>query len=260
MTIQALAKAGKAKRVHVSPSQIATWQGCARKWAYSRIRPRSENRYAAFGSRAHTIAEAWLEHGTPPDARTPEGACIMAGLDCLPMPGTAEVETRFDETWGGVHYTGRVDFVYGYEPARTVIVGDHKTTGDLRFRKRVDGVTPDGYDREKDLREDPQRIVYSFWAMAKFDVEWIGAHWQYYRRKPPHSVPVFMFEHRDEVARRFDELHRKYTLPIVDANGVDPRELPRSLEHCGAFGGCPYREECHAGTSPNERLAFALSR
>jgi len=243
-----LATQGRARRIHVSPSQVATWRACQRKWAYSRIRPRTENRYAAFGSRAHTIAENWLISRTPPDPTTAEGACILAGLDSLPQPGTAAVELRLDAMHEGIHYTGRIDFLYQSGP-RLIVVGDHKTTGDLTWAK-----TP------TDLEDDPQRVVYSWWAGQTFAADWIGAHWQYYQRKPPRSLPVYMQEPVARIRERFQELHERDGKAIVAANGLDPKELPRSLDHCDAFGGCPYRAECHAGVSPISRVAGLLSR
>lgn len=237
------------KRPHVSPSQIATWRKCNRKWAYSRIRPRSENRYAAFGERAHAQAEQWLLEGTPPTSNTAEGRCILAGLEHLPLPKTAQVEVPFRFTASpddAFDFLGRIDFLYGYDPGKSIVVGDHKTTGDLGYAMN-----------EAELLADPQRVIYSYWAATEFNVEFVAAQWVYYRRQPPASHPVVVIEHRDQIADRFVEIHAEATA-IVASIGREPRELPRNLEHCSAYGGCPYRAECLVDVSPTDRFAAQL--
>ncbi len=247
---------------HVSPSQVGRKRLCFRWWAYDRQRPRSpEKPAAAFGSRGHTVAENWLQFGTPPPA-TPEGRCMLAGLEWLPLPQDKNkvVEHRFDVTIGGVDYTGRIDLLYGYDPGRIVMVCDHKTTGDLKHMMTLDGMVDGEYDYEKDFRTDPQRVIYSHWAANHFNVDWVGAHWQYYRRKPPKSLPLVMVEHRNEIARKFWTLHHEDSLPIIQAAGLPPEAFPRTLTACNAFGGCPHREECHVGVSPLDIAAATLSR
>jgi hypothetical protein len=250
---------------HVSPSQASRWDLCPRWWCYDRdpARRGPDKPAAAFGSRAHTIAENWLNHGTPPDGRTAEGACIFAGIEWLPLPEEPGkvVEHMFREVIDGVEYTGRIDLLYGYEERRIITVCDHKTTGDLKHAMTLDGIKPDGsYDAEKDFRIDHQRVIYSHWAARFFDVEYVVAHWQYYRRKPPLGHPVVMVEHRDEIAKKFDVIHRRCSLPIIAAAGKEPEELPRNLAACGSFGGCPHRGECHVGVSPIDLAAAKLAR
>jgi hypothetical protein len=233
--------------MHVSASQIATWSKCARKWAYSRVRPRTSNRHADFGSRAHTHAEDWLREGKPPDASVPEGKCIIAGLGYLPMPKTAVVEHGFRKVFGGVTYVGRIDFIHGYDPGRIVVIGDHKTTGNLDYAMT-----------EEQLVEDPQRIVYAHWGAEEFDVDYVAAQWVYYRRGTPKAQTTVVVGHRDSIAERFEEQHRRVVLPLVAATGVPPEEIPRNLEHCSAYGGCPYREECHKGIDTTAATATLL--
>ena len=257
---------------HVSPSQASTWEDCRAGWGWSRVRGKVPNEYAAFGDRGHLVAERWLRDGIPPNPDEPEGACILAGIDRLPMPGTALVETRFDfmsdghqvgyydpehpdatpEGWA--HYTGRIDFLYGYDPGRVIVVGDHKTTGNLTYAKDEDV-----------LRADPQRIIYSVWAAATYNVEFVASHWQYYRRKPPKSETRLVVEAVAVTRERFREFHHRVALPIVRAAGIHPSQLPKDgIEKglCDRWYGkpCPYRDECLTGVSSIARAAALLRK
>lgn len=229
---------------------MSTWLGCPRKWAYSRQRPRTSNQWAEFGTRAHTVIERWLVERVAPDPSTPEGACIVPALASLPAPGTdLAVEVPIDLVYENVQYVGFVDLLYGYRPHEIVVIHDHKTTGDLKWAK-----TPE------ELVDDPQRITYSHWAAQSLSVEHVLAVWGYYQRKPPRVRLAPVLEHRDSLAARFAKLHRRAGLPIVQAQGKPPEELPRDLSHCSAFGGCPYRAECHSTLNPAELAAAALKR
>lgn len=250
---------------HVSASQISTYRDCPRKWAYSRVRPRSQNRYAAFGDRAHKVAEAWLEHGTPPDASTPEGRCILSGISDLPMPGVADVERKFTETWHGIRFTGRIDFSYRLRYAdcpgcegpngvvcprhgQQVVIGDHKTTGRREYIKSAE-----------QLAEDPQRILYAYWAVEALGAEQVLAHWQYYLRDGSHSRSVLLTEDADAIRGRFVALYADSAAPIRLSAGLPIDSFPRKLSACQKYGGCPYRDECLASQNPLD-LALSVMR
>lgn len=218
---------------YVSPSQINTWSQCQRKWSFSRQRPKSNTPATLFGSRVHTILEDYLIEGKVPSPNTDEGRCAIAGLGNIPMPGTCQVEAKLDIVHDSVAYTGRIDF-HTVTP-EGVTIGDHKTCKSLTYAKT-----------KAELLDDPQRIIYSHWAAITYDVSEVTAMWVYYQRKPPESRVVSFTEPASLIEMRFQELHRKYSLPIIQAQNADPFDLPQSLDHCDAYGGCPYRKECHA--------------
>ena len=231
---------------HCSPSQFSTWSICKRKWAYSRFRPRVENKYADFGTRVHTILENWLTDRTPIDTTTAEGKTAVAGLPYLPLPGHALVEYNARPRMLVVTWDMRIDFLYGHVLRDTIVVGDHKTTGDWRWAK-----TPE------QLADDPQRVVYSHWAASTLGLDHVTVHWRYYNRNDKTSRPVLFEESADGIAERFDYMHREAVLLIIgaadfrkdfetDEEWVESLPRDETLEACSAFGGCPYREECHS--------------
>ena len=219
-----------------------------RKWAYSRVRPRVDSKYTLFGTRTHKYREDWLTYATPPDANTPEGRCALAGLELLPMPGTCLVEASTDFRYGGVKYVGKADVV---EYQTEVHVHDHKTCGSFDYALT-----------SETLLTDPQRILYSYWAASVFQAPSVRATWHYLRRTRPVCKPVTVVEDTPTIAARFAELHHRDGLPIYQAHasGAPPEAYPRNLDHCGAFGGCPYAEECLADVSPMTRAMSALRK
>jgi len=244
-----------AELVRISPSQIKTWHDlCPRRWYYERHRKRSQNEAAAAGERMHTVLERWLEYGTPPDLGTDAGRTAVAGLGLIPGPHVAQVELKFEHEHQGVTYNGRIDFAAGYEPGRFVLVGDHKSIGDIRRAKSIE-----------DLRDDPQWVIYGHWAAEHYEVETVGGRWVYYQRTTKsrprgRAAKVEFSASRSELRGRFQELHERRSLPIVQArtSGELP---PRNLKSCHLFpsrdpatSGCPYKRECHATLDPAERL------
>lgn len=231
---------------HVSASQMGRWAGCPTKWALTRIFGYGPTRWTAFGQVTHKYLEDWLEHGTPPPALTKEGKCATAGLHLLPPPGQAVVEHPLVLHHGGVKYIGRIDMLFSYEPGRIVYVGDHKTTASLDYAMSV-----------ADLAWDSQRVLYSHWAAVTLNVPWVGAAWVYYQRSPPVARPVWMVESALDIADRFELYHQRIGLAIKAAEGRPVSDLPRNLQHCNAYGGCPFRASCLRDI-PTHQRAFAL--
>ena len=242
--------------IKISASQIKTYNDlCPRRWWYDRHRERVQQPSAAFGSEMHLQLEGWLGTGAAPNNDTLEGQTATAGLGLIPPPLHAEVERRFAFEYGGALYRGAVDYTVGYVPGESVVIGDHKSIGNLRYAKTED-----------DLLQDGQRIIYAHEAAERYDVEHVTARWIYYQRattkKKPKARAVEFSERRGMIRERFEDLHAKRSLPILQARREDrgPSALPRNLESCSLFppNGCPYRVECHKGIDPMEQLHAAI--
>lgn len=241
---------------NASPSQVETWLGCRRKHSYSRVRPRErENSAAAYGERCHTIAEAWLRDHVTPDLTTPEGRTVYAGIDFLPVPRTPGlvIEHRATPTLLGVPWDMRLDYMFGYEPGRCIVIGDHKTTGSISDHAKA---------AELLATTDPQGIAYSHWAAEEFQVPIVIGQWTYYQRDARRKArPVVFTITREQARERFTAMHESAVMPMVSSRVNAPELMPRdglSNGHCSAYGGCPYQTECHAGITPAEHAASAL--
>jgi hypothetical protein len=239
---------------HASPSQLETWIGCQRKHAYNRSRPRQPSGPAAqYGDVCHTVLEDWERDGTPPDANTDHGRTCLPALPLLPLPRTPGmlVEHTAKPTMLGVDWFMRMDLLYGYVPKQSIVVHDHKTTGDIAENAK----TP-----EELSTTDPQGISYLYWATETFDVPLGIGCWLYLERgkKPAKPRPVIFTITRDEARRRFAIMHVTYVLPMVRSRPYPPETFPRNLDYCDAFGRCAHMTECHSTLTDQERNQHAL--
>lgn len=242
---------------HVSPSQIDTRRGCARKHAYDRQRPYRQHPSAAAGDRVHRVLESWLQDRIVPNPATPEGRCALTGIHHLPQPGQVLVEhaIRTDLGTPPAAYSMRLDMLYGYAPGRVVVVGDHKSTGDIsRLAKRVAHEDP-----SQDFVTDTQRIIYCHWAAEALQVPSVIAHWEYYQRDAKRDALAVVYqEDRETLRERFDHLHTRYSLPIIQDHGSRPEEHPRNLAYCRRYGRCQHMDECHADIPTHTAAAVLL--
>lgn len=232
---------GKAASRHVSASQMETYAGCPRKWAYSRVRPRTTNPTAEFGKRVHDIIDKWLTQKIPPDGSTKEGRCALAMLHLIPPPDTPGmlVEHRWSLVLWGIEHKGCADLAYGFRPGISVVTDDHKTKS-----------RPKQVMTETELLENIQRIVYAYWAVVVLSVAEVVSKWNFVGRNGKWAESVAVAEPRKRIEERFRDVYERTSLPIYRAQGSPPETLPRNTEECFRYGArypCPYADECLGG-------------
>jgi hypothetical protein len=245
---------------HVSPSQISTWRGCKRKWAYSRKRPRTQNRFAEFGTKMHAELEAWLRGQKVPDPTTLVGRTAIAGLPHLPMPKTPtlEVEQRINIVYENVHYLGFTDARWFAAELLCVNVADHKSCGSFDYCH-----TPET------LEDDPQFLVYGVAGLIEHpDAIMVRGLWNYLQRatasKAPKANPVEVYVSAQTIVDRFIAMHHAEgkVIAAMAATDLPPEAYPReggTNGECDRYGGCPYALECWAGVSKPVNVAAVLA-
>lgn len=161
--------------------------------------------------------------------------------DGIPFIGSIDVENLEADQVGGVR--GLTDIVEAYtpDPAGTVEVIDHKTTGDRP------GTGAKEYRKQgRDLVDTIQMSGYGVHEVLKRKAPFVRLSHHYYftKVKRPADKQTALVP-AERLLRRWegvDALAR--TLRDV-ARETDPDKVPGNLAACGAFGGCPYR----AGTA-----------
>lgn len=249
--------------VRVSPSQIETFEKCKRLWYFGWIEGIRSPSSAAQerGTRIHQVIEFYLLHGRiPSPEETYDGALLNhADHDLgrrlvakaienhhLPQGGRPDLEIEAAiqvdilDAAGNVIATmvGRKDL--GYEEPDAVYIEDHKSTSSFDYAK-----TP------AQLAENIQLVTYAKAARAAGATKPLVVSHIYYLTKNKIKVAT----HRVEATLTEDQIAQVWAR-VVDATtemvrlratkpGADAVE-PTGVfsKHCGAYGGCQFKERC----------------
>lgn len=233
----------------ISPSQIATYRDCPRKWAWDKLDGiRSPpNASAALGSAVHAHLEQWLEQGIEPDDSR-AGTIARRALAHLPPPGSGKVETRFvlpiDDD---LELIGTVDLIHLASDG-TVIVHDHKTTSSLAYRKR-----------SEDLAQDAQAIIYAAYAAHALDARKVSTQWLYIETK--HDGAKVKLEARewtlDEIGTALETIIAEArNLVQLRKSGLKALDIEPDVNACEKYGGCFYRPNCNL--TPTEKIGSLM--
>ena len=230
----------KPVRLRLSASQVQTFSDCKRKWAWRYVEgiETQPNAAAALGGAVHAELQKYLEGGEI-DFTSETGYIAASGLEHLPKPGTVGilVEQEF-------HFEGPSGHSYlGYKDLELPgIIYDHKTTSDLRWQKTAE-----------DLKKDIQAILYATDYFRKCPNEdEVELRWVYYQTKNTKKSAVTQLRvNQTETWNRFlgvEEIAEQ----MSEAATKRALELPPSINHCSAYGGCPYEGNCNL--SPFDKM------
>lgn len=258
----------------LSASQISTWRGCKRQWAFKyieRIETPSTPAQLLGTEVENEQLQPYLLQGrafeyTTKDGKKRDSAEIAASsLAYLPKPMTPglELQRHFlmpSPTWiGGVHsgvsYQGYIDMWHrdsrtfpdfeGHESGLVIpSAQDFKTTKDLKYRKK-----------EGALSIDVQAMLYATHALyatraPAVDLGWIYMRTQGGRKAERTKLRVFP----DHVAEQFQELDATgqeiaRIRRLGNKGEIKALDLEPNPDHCGAFGGCPFQSKCNLSPS-----------
>lgn len=227
----------------ISPSQIATFQLCERRWYFAKVLgiPEPDTGRAESGKGMHWLLKEWFQKREPPSLRHPppgegkvgqtEVGMALASLGALPPPGPhLIVEEHIQVEYGGIVYHGYADLRW-FTEAGYAIVHDHKSTSSLQWAKD-----------EAELEWDAQRIFYSY----STGVDTL-ARWQYVETAPPHDRKlVEVFGTRPQIQAGMSWLHENFGARMLSAYSEPEEARPQNPAACGKFGreGCPYKHRC----------------
>lgn len=211
-----------------------------------------------LGKRVHSTFEKWLQDGTPPDPRTPEGAILQPGLKFWKNVQILALEKKYvftlDWILPGLSYWGFIDV------AAREVLGDHKTTGNIYAPYTL---------RDKDLPKDLQVNIYSSLEMQEQLLGQIRAQWVYYSTsgaidkvtgqvgmptKPAARMASAVINKADADAAVEQFLDDTAKLAQFRAAKPRWRDVPANKEHCGAFGGCAFQALCFGSEIPEDKM------
>jgi hypothetical protein len=238
----------------ISPSQIATWRLCHRKWGFTYLggeRPPA-SKAMLIGTALHAKAETFFATGLPDytvrsDEEDQAARLLPAILDYLPQDRGAAYETFSEQKVEcmiqGVHFGGRFDWLTRLDLNDHWELGDLKTTINLKWAKT-----------ELELSTDPQVLVYSM-AQTVTKPDKITCRWLYVQTRGAPLVREVKV--RPDFNALPDLIQDGREITIAWRDRPRPEDLEPNTSACDAYGGCPFRSKCVI--DPGERL-IALQR
>ena len=227
--------------MRLSASQVQTFIDCQRKWGWRYLDGIEEppNASAELGRAVHAELEKYLKGGEI-DFTSEIGYIAASGLQHLPKPGAEGM--RVEEEF---HFEGPSGHTYlGYKDLEMPrVVYDHKSTGDLKWQKT-----------EEDLKTDIPATLYAVDYFRNHpDEESVELRWVYYQTKgTKKSAITVATRYQDETWNRFLEIEQ-VAQQMQEASTKKTLELPPTINHCGAYGGCPHQGRCNLSPSDKWR-------
>lgn len=250
-----------------SPSSISSFKECQRKWGYPYLNGvvGPDKPSTRLGTKVHARKEMWFREGIHPcdpqwgpmdheDGNDDPGVIAESGLHMWPAPGSVsfDIEKDIKCELDGFTFVGSMDLGFYVESTGRYVVGDHKTTSDLKWAKSVETLKG----------SDPQGLIYPLAAMQRRNEDVVDCQWGYVltkkgRRKAKAvqftqtrmEVEAAMREHIIPVARLIREALDK---------GLKAEDMPQNPNACASFGGCPFIERC--ALKPIDRLRASMAQ
>ncbi len=234
-----------------SPSDIAIFELCPRKWAWrviDGIVP-TKTKAAYLGIEIHRIIEKWLRRREF-DRRQEGGAVAEQIIRYLPPPQAVDprwIEAHVAFSLGGIIFNLTLDVFL--ESARPPRVYDHKSTSDFCW-----ALTPE------DMHADVQVSLYAAWALVHSKAESVEVQWTYGRTRGAAAAQPVVRELRgvDVRERVGKSIETARLMKLVRDEFKSARDVPYNASACENFGGCPFRGLCNL--SPEEQMEAIMSQ
>lgn len=228
----------------VSPSQIKTFRLCGKSWFYEKVLglPKPERDFQATGTAIHAEFENHYLEGTEPEHPSVLAALALPQLRKVRLPVIEEPRNyELGLLAAGIKVRGRIDMLVPPDEDGRVWVNDWKSCSSWRYLK-----TPE------QLARDEQGIIYGRYAFAQHPdaTSYLFSH-VYVRTKGGSGARFVGCDPltRDDVDEMWTGIEATVGEMKEAAALIDAADVPHNLDACGAYGGCPYRSQCPAGSA-----------
>lgn len=198
-----------------------------------------EHPSAKLGKEVHESIEQYL-NGEIPAAQLHTLAKRVHAAGLIPTPGTVRVEHPIPKgaiVAAGVPCEGFIDVLD--LNAAAPLVTDWKTRGDpVRYSKT-----------DEQLFTDVQMNVYAAETFRMAPTQAVGVRHVNIGTKPPNAVTVsgpVRLTRQDVDAFFAERIEPVVTRMKREALQPSPFRVTPNFRACGAFGGCPFKDKCHA--------------
>jgi CRISPR/Cas system-associated exonuclease Cas4 (RecB family) len=240
---------------HVSPSQINTYELCARRWYFDKVMGlrAEETETQTSGKGIHKELEDYYRKGELPTSPSALKLINEAHLAPLDAAGAIRTEAPLVQAGrdpllaAGVPVVGFIDVLDLRQlPDRATVI-DYKTTVDLKYAKS-----------KKALERDPQLTIYSQWAFHTYpEISGVSGKFIYILKPRVGQESTFQPAYKPvdvpvRTQAQVSEVFEQRVVPVVAkiqkcASVADPKDVEYNEGACWAFNKrCPYYSECQA--------------
>jgi RecB family exonuclease len=216
-----------------SPSSLAQYKLCPRRWAYRKLAklPEKEKKGTSLGTEVHRALELYGKReslaGISPEAIR----CAQPGLKLIQREHEqgldSEEEYAFDFDFEGNTYNGKIDRLV-LDTGRT-LVRDWKTLRSLSYALTED-----------ELLDDEQGVIYAH-AAYELGAERVTDQWVYLCTQKPEMRIVQVEQPKDRVVRRLTVINEQANEMKKLASELAPGEFSANIGACHSYGQlCSY--------------------
>lgn len=244
----------------ITKADARSYGGCLRRWWYRYVgaKPEPGTKAMAAGTQMHAQIEGYLRTGVKA-----LGPLAMTGAFAIPTFGPGyEVEHALESgvlRCAGVPVVGHIDLIYfrrdhpgvaeftTHDPEGSVEVRDWKSTSNIqRYAKTRD-----------ELRDNVQMLTYGEYAARRWTAPSVRLTHVYFQKGSSRAavVPSVLMQ-REEIAAGWEQIEIVGRSIREAARATRAEDVPANRSACGAYGGCPHRTYCRAGT--HDSLAAML--
>jgi hypothetical protein len=196
-----------------------------------------------LGTEVHAEIEEWIKNGTfPKHPVTKKWLAMFSDHPHFPSKETSASEEEFRLHIQGVNWLGYTDWRRAGDAPSHRIVGDAKTTNDLKWALRESG----GLLVDADGKIDPQSTLYATREFCE-GAETVTGHWAYIQSKAPFTTRLVECNFDRQATEAAYATMHGHAQEMNELYAIRPKanDVPYRASYCNAFNRpCGQAERC----------------